>query len=181
MSDAYEVTPGTRIKAISLGVWVLVADAALGVIARVGGCGPSVSMDAEVLRGLWTAPPACPGTELAGPSVVLRPAAHGGALFGLGGEAFAGFPGQLYALGLLALATVLHILVARWDDRSGGDGMALALVWAGAITEAVPRLLDDGRGLAEFDVFGAHTGLGELALLWGAVWLVVRRIAEARA
>lgn len=180
MAEGYDRTVGSRLRAVLLAVWVIATDLALHIVARVGGCAGVEQIDAKLLRGLFDAPGACAGTPMAGEAIVLVPRRHDGALFGLGPGVFVGFVGQVYALGLLLLATIMTIVVVRWDSRSAGDGMILGLAWGGALAGALPRLVGDGRGSAELDLFGLHTGIAELALLWSLVWLVVRLVAESR-
>lgn len=181
MSDGYERTVGSRVRAVLLGAWVIVTDLALQLVARVGGCAHVDRIEAGSLRDLVRDPGECSGTAMAGDAIVLVPRRHDGALFGLGSGMFEGFVGQVYALGLLLVATVMSIVIVRWEGRAAGDGLILGLAWGGAVAGALPRLVGDGRGSAELDLFGLHTGIAELALLWALVWLVVRLVAESRA
>jgi hypothetical protein len=161
-----------------LAIWLLLCDAGLKFAARVGGCG-GFSMD--LLTKLYEAPTQCKGSDMAGAAIRLQPAVNDGALLGLGAGTFAGFTGQLFALGLIALATIATIAVLRWQWRSSGDPKALAAIWAGALILAVPRLIGSGSGLAELDISGLSAGIGDLALLWGLAWIVGRFVGERRA
>lgn len=177
MSDV-QLTVWSRVRALGLLLWILGCDAITKLTARLGGCPDAPVVDADLLRGMGAAPEGCAGTELAGPNLVLVPGVHDGLMFGLmPGQA--GFTGQLYALGVLFVAVALTILIRRWTYQTGADSRLLALVWAGAIISAVPRLLGDGGGWYEVSAFGLKTGIGELALVIGLLWALWRFIAEA--
>lgn len=180
MSHAYSLDRSDVLEGAALGTWVVVCDAALKAVARLGGCGERFLVDANLAAGLWTTPAGCAGTDMAGPSVRLVPQAHDGALLGLG-SGLSGFGGQSYALALFFLATVLTILVVRWRWQANGDPQALGAIWGGAIAIGLPRMSGDGSGLAELELFGAATGVGDLALIWGLTWLSLRLVGELRA
>jgi hypothetical protein len=180
VAHAYILDRSDVLKGAALAVWVLGCDAALKAVARLGGCGDQYLIDGKLASGLWTAPESCTGTDMAGASIRLIPHAHDGALLGLA-SGFEGVMGQTYALGLLFAATVLTILVVRWQWQANGDPQALGAVWGGALAIALPRLMGDGTGLAELELFGLSAGVGDLALIWGLLWLTWRFVGELRA
>ena len=180
MTHAYILGRGDVIRGVMLGVWILACDAALKIIARIGACGGEGVIDGAAVSSMFELPASCAGTELAGPSIRLLPHAREGMLLGLGGG-MTGFGGQIYGLSLLFAATLLTILVTRWKWRANGDPQALAAIWAGGLIEAVPRVSGDGSGLAELEMFGMSTGVGDLALIWGLGWMAWRFVGELRA
>lgn len=180
MTHAYILGQGDVIRGVMLGLWILGCDAALKILARIGACGGEGLIDASALSTMYELPASCPGADLAGASIRLVPHAREGMLLGLG-SGMTGFSGQVYGLGLLFVATMLTILVTRWQWRANGDPQALAALWAGGLIEAVPRVLGDGTGLAELEMFGMSTGVGDVALIWGALWMAWRFVGELRA
>jgi hypothetical protein len=169
-------------RGIALGAAVLLADAALKLVARAGGCSPApAGIGLAELQGLWSIPANCSGTAMAGPAVVLVPRTRDGLIGGALAGQLDGVQGQLVALGLLALVTILTVLVARWAWRSGADALALGLVGGGAVAHALARFVHGGAGLTELDLGGIGVGVPDLAVAWGCVWLVWRWIAELRA
>ena len=180
VAEGYEVERVDRFVGWLVGAGVLVLDAALKVVALLGGCGERIRLDGGI-AGHVVADPGCGSTELAGPQLALGPFHHRGLVFGLADGSFDGFMGQVVALGYLLLATVVTIVVSRWQYRTGGDSRALGLVWGGAAALAWPRLAGDGSGVAELQAFGLLTGVSSLALVYGLVWLSIRAVAELRA
>jgi hypothetical protein len=183
VAHSYELTRGEIVTGLALGAWILLCDGGLRLVARLATC-PDAQGSAfgpDTLGVLLNAPEGCAPTDMAGPSIQLLANTHDGALLGLAAGLVPGVMGQLYALALLALATIMTVLVARWQWRSGADPKALACVWAGALSAAGPRMMGDGRGVSEIALFGLSTGIGELALLWGVAWLLGRFIGELRA
>lgn len=180
MTHAYILDRGDVFKGALLGGVVFAADIALKLLARVGGCEGDAIIDEALVSQVWSAPATCAGTDMAGPSIRLLAHVREGLMFGLGPE-MTGFNGQLYALALLLVATVLTIVIARWRWSANGDPRALALVWAGGLVLGLPRLMGDGSGLAELQLSGLSAGIGDLALCLGLVWLGLRFLGEFRA
>lgn len=180
MTHAYILDRSDVFKGALLGAVVVASDVLLKLLARVGGCEDDAIIDQALVEQIWSSPAACAGTEMAGPSIVLLSHAHEGAVFGLG-SGLSGLNGQVYALGILFVATALSILVARWRWSANGDPRALALVWSGGIVLGLPRLMGDGAGLAELKLFGLSAGIGDLALCLGLLWLGLRFLGEFRA
>ena len=179
MAEGYEVQRIDRIAGWLVGAGVLALDLGLKSIALLGGCGDRFRLGGELFDHL-AIDPGCSSTALAGPQLTLGPFHHDGLLFGLASGGFEGFLGQVVALAYLLVATIVTILVTRWQYRTGWDNHALGLVWGGAAALAWPRLAGDGSGAAELQAFGLLTGVGSLALVWGTVWLLVRLVAELR-
>lgn len=175
VAQEYSLTGRSWGWAIAAGVWTLVCDAALKAFGRAAGC-DSTSV-VQGLKQLWSTPDGCQAVPLAGDGLVLNVQAHPGALFGVARDSLEPAMGQVLALGLVALAALATILVLRWKHRASSDPSALALIWAGALGFAVPRLVAS-TGLSEIDVAGIPTGVAELALAFGLLWLGVRVIGE---
>ncbi len=168
------------LRGVLLAGWIAATDVGLKMMARVGGCDGEAVLDATTLSGIWQLPAACAGSEMAGPSIRLLPHLREGGLLGFG-SGLTGFQGQVYGLGLLFVATLTTILVIRWKWRANGDPQALGAIWGGAIALGLPRLAGSGAGLAELEFFGMSAGVGDLALIWGVVWLGLRLVGELRA
>lgn len=149
--------------------WVVGCDAWVKITARVAACSTTPSVG-EALGEVWTVPQGCGETDFWG---IARLSPTPGLV---GGGAGTGL-----AIGLLVLAAVATVLVVRWRWRTRGDAAALGALWGAVIIEALPRLLGDGTGLAELQLGGLPTGLGDLCLAWAVLWLGWRAIAEARA
>lgn len=177
MSDV-AITMWSRVRGAGLLLWILGCDLITKCTARLGGCPDDPIINTAFFEGMFKAPEGCTGTELAGPTLRLVPGLHDGALFGLGAGQFGGFAGQVYGLGLLFFAVAMTIVIRRWKYQTGADSRLLALVWAGALTSAIPRLAGTGLGWYELDAFGLLTGIGELSLVIGVVWALWRFIAE---
>ena len=173
-------TSGVLVRAAVLGGWIALCDLWLKVVARVGAC-PDAGGLSQVVQQPLDVPPACAAMPLVGDAVILLPAASNGGPLGLLGSTLSATHGPLWALAVLALASTVSILVGRWRYRDPGDAHALAALWAGSVTLAVPRVLGGGSGLTEIAIGGMPTGIGELAVLWSLLWLAWRAIAEARA
>ncbi len=169
------------VRGVALGAWVLICDVALKVAARVGGCAEPIPL-ADALEQLWAPLVDCRGTQLAGPSILLRPEVRDGSLFGSMPGSFGGPTGQIYGLGLLAFGTIIAVLILRWRWRTSGDALALGAVWGGLLAHAAPRLAGaGGTAFSELWAFGLTTGVADLAILWGLGWLVWRFVAEVLA
>gem|GEM_PF-1892253 len=181
VSEDYTHAPSDFFKGGLLAAWLVLCDLGLKSIARVGGCSNGDRIGLDLLAHIFAVPETCTGSPLMGTAIRLVPTVHDGALLGLGAGFFGDLAGQIYGLGALALATMLSILVLQWRRHTSGDVKALAVLWAGASLTAAPRLLGDGRGLAELEGFGLNAGIGDLALLWSLAWLLARGIGELRA
>ena len=177
MSDV-QLTIWSRMRGLALFGWIVMCDAVTKMTARLGGCPDDPVVDRAFLQGMTAPPSGCKGTELAGPTLLLIPGTHDGALLGLSAGQFAGFMGQVYALSLIFASVALTILIRRWKYQTGADARILALVWAGAATSAAPRLMGTGSGWYEINAFGLLTGIGELALVFGLFWALWRLVAE---
>jgi hypothetical protein len=167
---------GALLSGLLFGAWLGVCDGWVKVLARAGSC-PSTGTLQQALEAVWTVPEACTSVELA-PGLALTPTARAGATpldlpLPAGMEA-------VYGLGLLAVATVAGIVVLRWSRRTRGDALALGTLWGGLVTHALPRMMEGGTSFAEFTVAGTHLGLADLAIVWAAVWLLWRALAELR-
>lgn len=158
-----------------MAVWLLACDIGLKVVSRVASCEGS-----DAFGTLFTDPGTCSPTPLLGDAMVLQPSVHGGLPFGLAAGALTGVGAQMLGLALLFIAVVATILVLRWRYAAQGDPTALAAIWAGALSGALPRMVGSA-GQGELVVAGLTTGVGELALAWGLVWLGWRALAEWRA
>lgn len=172
------------VRALLLAGWVGVCDVWLKAMARAGGCVDAPAV-ADWVTQPWSLlgplPAQCPGAPLFSEAVRLAPAVRDGGPLGVLAPAFTGVYGQLWALALLALATTVTILVARWRWRDSADGLAIGTLWGGCATLALPRLLGNGAGLSEITIGGVATGIGDIAVVWAGIWLLWRAIAETRA
>lgn len=169
----------TWLKGALVAIVVVASDAWVKVMARVAAC-PTTQDVREALRTVYSVPPDCGSTDFWG-FAQLSPLVRDGGLLGIGAGLLDGSAGGIWAIGVLAIAAVVSILVLRWRWRSPGDALALGALWGAAIVESGPRLLSEGTGTAELSIGGASTGLGDLALLWAVLWLGWRVIAESRA
>ncbi|MCX4240808.1 hypothetical protein OEB96_09300 [Paraliomyxa miuraensis] len=152
-----------------MAAWLVGCDAWVKITARVATC-PSTPSVGEAAGEVWSLPTGCGDTDFWGIARLSPTEAM------IGGDA-----GMGVAVGLLVLATVVSVLVIRWRWRTRADAAALGVLWGAAIVGAVPRLLGGGTGLAELQLGGMPIGLGDLGLLWAALWLGWRAVAEARA
>jgi hypothetical protein len=168
-------------RGIALAAWIVVLDVFLKLLAHVGGCSDSAVFDLDVFERLWTAPEGCQKLELLGPFITLIPRARNGLPFGILEEQLAGFNGQMWGLGLLAIAMVITILIWRWRWQDVGDGLALGAIWGGVLVHGVPRAIGSGATFTEINLLDFGVGLGDLALGWGVVWILLRWIGELRA
>jgi hypothetical protein len=168
-------------RGIALAVWIVVLDVVLKLLAHVGGCSESGVFDLDVFDRLWTAPPDCHKLELLGPFVTLIPRARNGLPFGLLDEQLVGFNAQVWGLSLLALAAIVTILVWRWRWQDSGDGLALGALWGGVLVHGAPRAAGSGVTFTEINLLDFGVGIGDVAVAWGVVWLLLRWIGELRA
>ncbi len=167
---------GALLSGLLFGAWLGVCDSWVKVLARAGAC-PSTSTLDKALAALWTVPEGCSGVSLVG-GVSLQPTARAGAT-----PLDVGLPdgmGPVYGLALLAVATIVGIVVLRWSRRTRGDALALGTLWGGLVTHAIPRMTGEGTSFAEFSMGEMNLGLADLAIVWAAVWLVWRAVAELR-
>jgi hypothetical protein len=164
---------------VVLAVWVVGCDLWLKIVARAAGCPPDPSV--SWLTEGYATPPACEPVALAGDGLALHAVASDGGPFGAMPGLLSSSTGPTVGLALLAFATVVTILVARWKWRSAGDPLALGALWGGAIVLALPRLVGGGGRVTELSLGGVETGLGDLAIVWAVAWLAWRFVAEARA
>jgi hypothetical protein len=81
----------------------------------------------------------------------------------------------------VGFAALVTVLVVRWRWRAAGDPLALGALWAGILIHALPRLLGSSGSFTEFEWLGLSTGLGDMALAWGLLWLIWRFLAELAA
>lgn len=167
-------TASTWLKGAAVAGWLVACDAWVKVTARVADC-PTTGSIREALGQVWAVPQGCGEADFFG-FARLSPVVREGGLLGVGGAAV----GNAWAFVLLAIAAIVSVLVLRWRWRSPGDAAALGALWGAAVIEAGPRLMS-GAPTAELHLGGLVTGLGDVALLWAAVWLGWRAIAETRA
>ncbi|MEE9382471.1 MAG: hypothetical protein V3V08_03555 [Nannocystaceae bacterium] len=180
MSTGYGTQQRDLRRAAALSVWILASDALLKVVARIAACGTSVPHTSRLLRSVWLPADACGEQDRTTETIQLVFVQTDAAIFGLAAPVVVGQVGMAYGATLLALAALLTSLVLRWKWRTPADAHALAAVWAGALITGIPRLVSEGRGLGEISIYGTATGLGDLALVWGLLWLIVRWLAERR-
>jgi hypothetical protein len=179
VTHTYVVDRADVVRGVLLGAWVLACDIVLKGVARAAACGEELGLD-DTLPAVFEVPVSCRAVDLAGPAIQIRPQAVEGAWAGLG-TGFSGFSGQMYALGLLLCATILTILVRRWQWHADGDPRALGILWGAAVAAALPRLLGDGRGVAELSIAELSFGMADFGLAFALVWLAARFVAELRA
>ncbi len=169
----------TWLKGLLVGGWLVGCDAWLKITARVAACSETPDVSAA-LSHVWGLPSGCGDVDFWG-IARLSPVLRDGWLLGLGSGVLQGSAGRIWAYALLAIALVVSILVVRWRWRSTGDAAALGALWGAVAILAGPRLMGSGTGLAELHIGGLATGLGDFALLWAALWLSWRALAEFRA
>jgi hypothetical protein len=160
-----------------LAIGIAASDLALKLMARVGSC-PGEAPAIELWTELWSAPQGCEASAMAGPSIALQSELRSGALFDLASGHFGQVHGQLYALALMSIATVISIFVLRWRYHTTGDAALLLCLWSGALLEAFPRFIHRGLGLAELNIFGAAIGIPDIAFTWALGWFGARLIRE---
>lgn len=176
-SDAnLPVGGGALLSGLLFGAWIGVCDSWVKVLARAGACDSTTTLG-DALTAMWSLPSDCSAVSLVA-GVTLEPTARSGATpFDLPvPDAMA----AVYGLALLAIATVVGIVVLRWSRRTRGDALAVGTLWGGLGLHAMPRMLDAGTSFAEFSMSGVHVGLADLAIVWAAVWLLWRALAELR-
>lgn len=173
---------GENLKGGFLFVWLIVTDALLKLLARCANCVDPLFVDLQEFARIYvTDAPSCGATALWGTPFALHAAPREGLWMGLLPEFGKELPGQLYGLGLLALAVLAAILVLRWQWRAHGDAMLLAVLGASAWMEAFPRLSGDGRGITTFELAGHGFGLSDIFLPLALIWLAKRVLGEWRA
>jgi len=173
---------GDKRRLAAMMIWVIATDAVLKFLAHCANCVDPIHLDwREFARVYSFESAACGSNAVFGLPFELAIGTRDGALFGLGAPAFAGLPGQVFGLALLALAALVCIFVMRWKWRAHGDTYLLGALLGGICIEAVPRLISQGQGLTTFSVMGWGLHLGDLAILIASLWLASRAIGEARA
>lgn len=174
VAQDYTLTGRSWAWAAIAGIWTISCDVLLKGASRAATCDASSILSA--LQEPWSTPDGCESVQLAGP-FALETQAHGGALFGIARDGLQPVIGQVLGLALLAVAAVASVLVLRWKRRASGDPSALALMWAGALASAAPRLIG-ATALSELDIAGIPTGIAEFAFAFGALWLLIRLVGE---
>lgn len=178
----YGTGDGETPRAGILFVWLVLMDGFLKLLARCANCVDPLHLDlSEFARIYAVDAPVCAATELFGTPFALHAVARDGIWLGLLPEVGQGLNGQLYGLGLLAVAVVTAILILRWQWRAHGDAMLVAVLGAAAWMEAFPRLSGDGRGLATFEIAGQGLALSDIFLPLALIWILKRVIGEMRA
>lgn len=162
-------------------VWLIAGDLTLKLLARVEGCDPKTRLEVHTLERVWEIPKNCPGIDLAGDGFRLVPQQRDADLFGLLDTLAPADAGRGIGIGVLVIALVATYFVLRWRWRSTGDGVALGALWAGAIAHGFPYASGAGTSFTELSIAGVGTGVADLALVWAALWLGWRFVAEARA
>lgn len=155
------------LRAGLLGAWLVGVDVWVKIVARLGAC-PDASTAAW---DPWSTPTSCGAIDLAG-GLALAPAVREG----VAGVSIADpLSRQLVALAVIAAVTIATILVGRGRARQPADLLALGCLWAGAAIWGAPILAGPGVGFTEFAAAGIGLGVGDVAMVVGAVWLVVER------
>ncbi len=162
-------------RGVLMAVWLLGCDLGLKVVARMASCD-----GADPFGTLFADPGTCSPTPLLGDALALQPTTHGGLPLGLAAGSVTGLGAQMLGLALLFLAVAATILVLRWRYAAEGDPTALAAIWVGALSGALPRLVG-GAGQGELALASLSFGIGDLALCWGVLWIGWRALAEWRA
>lgn len=167
---------GALLSGLLFGAWIGICDSWIKVLARAGACDSTATLS-EALASVWTLPSDCSAVSLVG-GLSLEPTARTGATpFDLPvPDAMA----AVYGLALLAVATVVGIVVLRWSRRTRSDALAVGTLWGGLVLHAAPRMTEAGSSFAEFSMSGVHLGLGDLAIVWAAGWLLWRALSELR-
>ncbi len=176
VDDAAPIRVTTVLGSLALGVWLCACDLWLKVLARMGACASSTDI-ADTSWAAWAVPDGCTPLEIV-PGAALHPAERAAPLLPLSLPAAAG---QVWGLALFGIATIVTILVVRWQWRTRGDVLALGTLWAGVAMHGAPRLLHRGTTFTELELWGFATGLGDFTIAWAAVWLAWRLVAELRA
>lgn len=178
----YGAEPGDARRVILTSLWIVLADVVLKFLARCASCVDPLHLDAAEFARVYSVDQAtCGANALFSSPITLNHAAREGMFFGLAEGSFVGPVGQLYGLALLAIAAIATVLLLRWQWRANGDPRIVGALLAGAWIEGVPRLINEGVGLSQMDVFGLSLNLGDFAFLFGLVWVISRAIGEWRA
>lgn len=179
MSETYEVTSRDRWVGVANAIWIATADAALHVVGRAAACLPA-PIDPRTIdpASIATPIPAECVAQAVAPAVEIVPVLHQGTLLGLGAPAITGYPGQLYALGVLLLTTLATVLLPRWRNRAGAEPRILGLLWGCAVSLAWPRFVFGGQGMATMHVAGLPMSVADVVLPIALLWLVARIVSE---
>lgn len=166
-------------RMLAMAAWLIVCDLWIKATAQVAAC-PSVETVGAALSQPWSVPPACRATDFWG-MAQLVPVVRDSAPWGIARGSLGAGSGQIAAFVLLGVGLLVTVALVRWRWRSPGDALALGTLWGAIAIEAGPRLRSGGAGMAELQLGGLSTGLGDIALLWVLLWLSWRLLAEARA
>jgi hypothetical protein len=176
VEDDRPIPMTTVFGGLALAGWLVACDLWLKVLARMGACVSSTDL-AETLLAAWTVPDGCSALEIV-PGATLEPGVRSASLLPIPLPEGAG---QVWGLALFGMATVITIVVIRWQWRTRGDALALGTLWAGVLIHGSPRLLHEGTTFTELGLWGFSTGLGDVTLAWALLWLSWRLVAELRA
>ncbi len=167
---------GALFSGLFFGLWIVVCDGWLKVLARAGACESTTKL-VDAFEALWSVPGNCSALRLA-PGAALVPGRRDGATpFDV--EIPAGAE-EVWGLALFALATVASVLVLRWSRRNWSDALALGTLWGGVVVHAIPRLAGPACSFSEFTIAGVGLGLADIAIVWAGLWLAWRFLAELR-
>lgn len=172
------LSAGAVASAFLLCAWLMACDVWAKLLARSAACEGPHTITWQLLDQLWTLPHGCPGLVVA-PGVRFVPGVRKGAL-----PLDLPIPdgtGPLLGLVVIGVVTVVTIIILRWRWRTANDVVALGVCWSGALGHGLPRLAGPGWTFTELELGGVGFGLGDITLVWGALWLVRRVIAELRA
>jgi len=170
---------GHWLSGLLMAGWLVGCDAWVKMIARVATCSATPTLG-DAAAAVWSVPAGCGETDFLG-FARLSPVVRDGGPFGLGAGLLTGAAGTGWAVALLVTAAIVSGLILRWPWRATGDAAALGALWGAVLILAGPRLAGDGAGTAELVMGTLNTGLGDLALVWAAGWLLWRLLAELRA
>jgi hypothetical protein len=165
--------------ALAFGALLVACDAWVKVLARIAGCRDSSLHHGWSMQAVWEIPRECEGVALVSGLDVV-PAARAGSLVPFAGDLAVASDGRLWALVLVAIATVATIVLVAWRQRIPGDLFAAATLWAGVTMHAAPRLAGRGGSVTELQIGAFATGLGDVVIAWASLWIVWRIAAEIR-